>query len=178
MSRGFFSPTTGCLETFTSSERVFPCARAQRGCEKEREEEEPSSSSAEKRNFASAETAGVRSRLYRGLARGVVSRAERVRSAAVRHSINQSCCCCCCCCALHASGKRGRSNFLSRDLSTEIARSKHIVGYMHICEPGSLRCEFLAKVGRRDANERESGEINRVQKFTASRYEFYFCGEI
>lgn len=95
VSRGFFSATIECLETFTSSERVFPCAR---GCENEREEEELTSSSAEKRNFASAEIVGVRSRLYRGFARGVVSRAERVRSAVARHSINQSCCCCCCCC--------------------------------------------------------------------------------
>jgi len=119
----FWEMANGVSRLFLANDRVsrnfyivrtsLPVRESARGCEKEREEEELSSSSAEKRNFASAETAGVRSRLYRGLARGVVSRAERVRSAAVRHSINQSCCCCCCCCcccALHASGKRGRSN--------------------------------------------------------------------
>lgn len=89
MSRGFFSATTECLETFISSEvessrrereRVRERARGRRALEFVGRE----------RNFASAETAGVRSRLYRGLARGVVSRAERESEVSSGAPLNKS----------------------------------------------------------------------------------------
>lgn len=142
----------------------LPVASA-RGCENEREEEELSSSSAEKRNFASAETAGVRSRLYRGLARGVVSRAERVRSAAVYHSINQSCCCCCCCCcASRVGGTRERSNSVTRSVNGD--RPVEIyVGYIYMqTRKSALRISSKdreSKTWTRE-RERENGNINYV----------------
>lgn len=83
-----------------------------------------------------------------GSLRGVVSRVERVRSAAARHSINQSCrCrCCCCCCASHVGGKRGRSNSVTWSVNRDrpVKIYSRIRLYTRIRE--GPRCEFLAKV--------------------------------